>query len=159
MAKRKARSQVGSLTLNHKKSRIDLTPMRASGMRHTIRKLLKFRCLKWACMTHLDIYNTSYGKKKAKSQIGSLTPDHKTLGIDSTPVHASAVQYTIGKFLMRATTLLQTSSRSKVWTHNYSLAKLREFKCYGPGYKQEENYKTRQDMTILENWEFYWSIN
>jgi hypothetical protein len=31
--------------------------------------------------------------------------------------------------------------------------------CYGPGYKQEENYKTRHDMTILKNWEFYWSIN
>jgi hypothetical protein len=27
-------------------------------------KLLKCRCLKWACMTHSDICNTSYGKKK-----------------------------------------------------------------------------------------------
>jgi len=31
---------------------------------YIIRKLMKCRCLKWACMTHLDIYNTSYGKKK-----------------------------------------------------------------------------------------------
>jgi len=28
--------------------------------------LLKRRCLKWACMTHLDIWNTSYGQKKGR---------------------------------------------------------------------------------------------
>jgi hypothetical protein len=27
---------------------------------------LKCRCLKWARMTHLDIFNTSYGKKKGQ---------------------------------------------------------------------------------------------
>jgi hypothetical protein len=27
---------------------------------------LKCRCLKWACMTHLDIWNTSYGQKKGR---------------------------------------------------------------------------------------------
>jgi len=31
---------------------------------YTIEKLLKRRCLKWARMTHLDIWNTSYGQKK-----------------------------------------------------------------------------------------------
>jgi hypothetical protein len=31
---------------------------------YIIGKILKCRCLKWACMTHLDIYNTSHGKKK-----------------------------------------------------------------------------------------------
>ncbi len=31
---------------------------------YIIRKLSKCRCLKWACMTHLDICNTSYGTKK-----------------------------------------------------------------------------------------------
>jgi hypothetical protein len=31
---------------------------------YTIGKLLKRKCLKWACMTHLNIYNTSYGRKK-----------------------------------------------------------------------------------------------
>ncbi len=29
-----------------------------------IGKLLKHKYLKWACMTHLDIWNTSYGQKK-----------------------------------------------------------------------------------------------
>jgi hypothetical protein len=32
----------------------------------TIGKLLKCRCLKWARMTHLDIWNTSYGQKKGR---------------------------------------------------------------------------------------------
>jgi len=31
---------------------------------YTIGKLLKRRCLKWARITHLDIWNTSYGQKK-----------------------------------------------------------------------------------------------
>jgi hypothetical protein len=33
---------------------------------YIIEKLLKRRCLKWACMTHLDIWNTSYGQKKGR---------------------------------------------------------------------------------------------
>jgi hypothetical protein len=33
---------------------------------HTIKNLLKCRCLKWARMTHLDIWNTSYGQKKGR---------------------------------------------------------------------------------------------
>jgi hypothetical protein len=33
---------------------------------YIIRKLLERRCLKCACMTHLDIWNTSYGQKKGR---------------------------------------------------------------------------------------------
>jgi hypothetical protein len=33
---------------------------------YTIGKLLKRKCLKWACITHLDISNTSYGQKKSQ---------------------------------------------------------------------------------------------
>ncbi len=33
---------------------------------YIIEKPLEHRCLKWACMTHLDIWNTSYGQKKGK---------------------------------------------------------------------------------------------
>jgi len=32
---------------------------------YIIGKLLKPRCLKWACMTHLDIWNTSYAQKES----------------------------------------------------------------------------------------------
>jgi hypothetical protein len=35
------------------------------GVLYIIGNLLKCRCLKWSCMTLLDIYNTSYGKKKS----------------------------------------------------------------------------------------------
>jgi hypothetical protein len=31
-----------------------------------IEKILKCRCLKWACIAHLDIWNTSYGQKKGR---------------------------------------------------------------------------------------------
>jgi hypothetical protein len=34
------------------------------GVLHVIGKLLKFKCRKWPCMSHLDICSTSYGKKK-----------------------------------------------------------------------------------------------
>jgi hypothetical protein len=30
----------------------------------SLENLLKHRCLKWACIAHLDIWNTSYGQKK-----------------------------------------------------------------------------------------------
>jgi hypothetical protein len=33
---------------------------------YIIKKLLKCRGLKWSRMNHLDIYNTSYGKKKGR---------------------------------------------------------------------------------------------
>jgi hypothetical protein len=70
-------------------------------------KILKHRCLKWSCIIHLDIWNTSYGQKKAGNQIDSLIPDHWKSGIDS-------IWHIVGKLLTRATTLLQTSSQSDV---------------------------------------------
>jgi len=33
---------------------------------YIIRKLLELRCLKWARIAHLDIWNTSYGQKKGR---------------------------------------------------------------------------------------------
>jgi hypothetical protein len=33
---------------------------------YIIKNLLKLRCLKWACMIHLDTWNTSYGQKKGR---------------------------------------------------------------------------------------------
>ncbi len=53
-------------------------------------------------------------KERPRVKTGNLTPDHKKLGIDPTSMHASGMQYVVGKLLMRATTLLQTSSRSNV---------------------------------------------
>jgi hypothetical protein len=53
-------------------------------------------------------------KRKAGSQTGSLIPDHKMSGINPTFVRAGGLQDTVENLLMRATTLLQTLSRSKV---------------------------------------------
>jgi hypothetical protein len=39
MAKRKAGSQIGSLTLDHKMSRINPTSVRAGGVQHTVEKI------------------------------------------------------------------------------------------------------------------------
>jgi hypothetical protein len=36
------------------------------GVIYIIGKLSKCKCRKWACMSHLDINNTSYGKKKGR---------------------------------------------------------------------------------------------
>jgi len=36
------------------------------GISYIIEKLLESRCLKWVRMTHLDIWNTSYGQKKGR---------------------------------------------------------------------------------------------
>jgi hypothetical protein len=63
-------------------------------------------------------------KRKAGSQTGSLTPDHKKLGIDSIPLRAGGVRHIVEKLLMRATTLVGTSPWLEVYTRSYSLAKL-----------------------------------
>jgi hypothetical protein len=58
-------------------------------------------------MTHLNIYNTSYGKKERPIiKISNLTPDHKKSGIDSTSMGAGGMQHVVEKLLMRPTTLL-----------------------------------------------------
>jgi hypothetical protein len=53
-------------------------------------------------------------KRKARNQFGSLILDHKKSGINPTPVPAGGMEHAVGKLLMRATTLLETSSLSKV---------------------------------------------
>jgi hypothetical protein len=63
------------------------------------------------------------GKKRAGSQTGSLTHDHKKSGIDPIPVCADGVRQTVGKLLRRATSLLQTSSQSEVWARSYEFPK------------------------------------
>jgi hypothetical protein len=78
----------------------------ACGVLCIIEKLLKRRCLKWAHIAHLDIWNTSYGQKKAGSQIASLTPNQKKSGIDPIYLALDDVRHTFGKLSTRAITLL-----------------------------------------------------
>ncbi len=50
---------------------------------YIIEKLLERRCLKWACITHLDIWNTSYGQKK--SQKSNCQFDSRPLKVENRP--------------------------------------------------------------------------
>jgi len=65
-------------------------------------------------------------KRRAVSQIASLTSDQKKLGIDPIYLVAEGVRDTIEKFLMKATTLLETTSRSEVCSQSYGAPKLWE---------------------------------
>jgi hypothetical protein len=49
----------------------------------TIENLLKLRCLKWACMMHLDIWNTSYGQKKGRESNWQF--DSRPLKVENRP--------------------------------------------------------------------------
>jgi hypothetical protein len=53
-------------------------------------------------------------KRKVRSQIDSLTPDHYKSRINPTPVCAGRVQYIVEKLSRTDTILLQTSSQSEV---------------------------------------------
>jgi hypothetical protein len=78
----------------------------ACGVLYIIGKLLKHRCLKWAFIVHSDIWNTSYAKRRAGSQIANLTPDQKKSGIDPIYLSIDNVRHTVEKLSTRATTLL-----------------------------------------------------
>jgi len=41
---------------------------------YIIKKKLRHRCLKWACITHLDIWNRSYGQKKGRESNWQFDP-------------------------------------------------------------------------------------
>jgi hypothetical protein len=56
-------------------------------------------------MNHLNICNTSYGKKKGRQSNSQFDSDHKKVKIDPTLVRVGGVQHTVGKFLTRAITL------------------------------------------------------
>jgi hypothetical protein len=68
------------------------------------------------------------GKRRAGSQTGSLTPDHYKSGIDLFPMCALRVRHGVGKLSSRATSLVQTSSRSEVGARSYEVPKSRESK-------------------------------
>jgi len=53
------------------------------GILHIIGKLLKLKCLKWAHMTHLDIWNTNYGLKKGRESNWQF--DSRSLKVGNQP--------------------------------------------------------------------------
>ncbi len=67
-----------------------------------------------------------WAKRRAGSQTGSLTPDHKKSGIDLFPMLPQGVRHGVGKLSTRATTLVQSSSRSKFEAKSYERPKSRD---------------------------------
>jgi hypothetical protein len=70
-------------------------------------------------------------KRRAGSQIASLTPDQKKSGIDPIYLAADDVPHTVGKLSTRVTTLLQTTLRSEVCSQSYAAPKSLEFRLAG----------------------------
>jgi hypothetical protein len=69
----------------------------AYGVIYIVGKLLERRCLKWAHIIHLESEPQIMAKRRAGSQNGSLTPDHKKSGIDLIYLAAGGVPHTVGK--------------------------------------------------------------
>ncbi len=68
------------------------------------------------------------GKRRAGSQIASLTPNHEKSGIDPIPTCDGGVQHGVRKLLRRVTILVETLSQSEVGARSYDGPKSRESK-------------------------------
>jgi hypothetical protein len=53
------------------------------GILYIIGNLWKCRCRKWACLSHLDIYSTSYGQKKGRES--NCQFDSRPLKVENQP--------------------------------------------------------------------------
>jgi len=93
---------------------------------YIIGKILKRRFLKWARIAHSDICNTSYGQKKGRESNRQFDSRPQKSGIDLFPMSDSGVRHGVEKLSTRATTLLQTASRSEVCSQSYGDPKSRE---------------------------------
>jgi len=93
---------------------------------YIIGKLLKRKCLKWACITHLDIWNTSYGQKKGRES--NCQFDSRLEKFENRPdllVYRRRATYR-WKALDKSITLLQTAPWSEVCSQSYGALKSRE---------------------------------
>jgi hypothetical protein len=77
---------------------------------YIIRKILECKCLKWACMTHLDIWNTSYGPTKSReSQFWEFQDSH--LGVLGQNSIWMLVSWPITKYTIRGKVMVSPKSR------------------------------------------------
>jgi hypothetical protein len=95
---------------------------------YTVGKVLKRTCWKWPRMGHSDIYNTSYVWKKGQESNWQFDSRPLKVGNRPTSVRAGEMRHAVEKLSRKATSLLQTSSQSKVWARNYELPKSQESK-------------------------------
>jgi hypothetical protein len=83
MAKRKVESQTGNLTPDHGKSRIDLIPLRAGGVEHTVGKLSTRAITSIQKSSQSEVFTRSYEPAKLQeSQLSNLqeSRDKKPFG-------------------------------------------------------------------------------
>jgi hypothetical protein len=78
----------------------------ASGVLYIIEKLLERRCLKWLALLIWISETQVMAKRRAGSQIASLTPDQKKSRIDPIYLATGGVRHTVEKFWTRTTILL-----------------------------------------------------
>jgi hypothetical protein len=113
-------------------------------------KLLKRRCLKWACIAHLDIWNTSYDQKK-----GRKSNSRESTSFDSPPLKVGNQPEILG-CRRRATYHWKALDESYNFSLNRTsirglLAKLWIFKV--PGVPGE---KSHLDVSPLESHKVYY---
>jgi hypothetical protein len=98
------------------------------GVLGVIGKVLKCRYRNWPCIGHLDICSPSYGQKKGRESNWQFDSRPLKVGNDLFPTCAPGMQHDVGKLSLRATSLVQTSSRSEVEARSYEVTKSRESK-------------------------------
>jgi hypothetical protein len=65
-------------------------------------------------------------KRRVRSQIANLSPDHKKLRIDPIYLAVDDMRRIVGKLSTRVTTLFQIASRSEFYSQSYGAPKSRE---------------------------------
>jgi hypothetical protein len=93
-------------------------------------------------------------KRKAGSQIVSLTPDQKKSRINPIYSAVDSVPHTIGKLSTRARTFLETALRSEVFSQSYGVPKSWESRLTGfrdshPGEKNHLDVGPVERLSIL----------
>jgi len=81
---------------------------------------------KMGLLTHLDIWNISYGQKKSLESNWQFNFRPLKVGNRPNSLRVGGMRHTVGKLLTRNTTLLKTSLQSKVCTQSYGAPKLWE---------------------------------
>jgi hypothetical protein len=96
--------------------------------------------------------------RESDCQFDSLTLDQKKSGIDPIYLAAGDVRHTVGKLLTRATNLLQTASRSELYTRSYVPSKSRESQLAGfrDSHAGVPGVKIHLDVGSLESHRIYY---
>jgi hypothetical protein len=95
---------------------------------YIVGKALKCRCRKWPCMSHLDIWNTSYGQKKGRESNWQFDSRSQKVGNRPDPgvCRWSAAHH--WKALEKIYKFTSDLIQSEVWAGSYEFPKSQESK-------------------------------